>query len=268
MKLTYLAFLVAVSCSVKSQAAERKIQLLKDQKGANLQLVKQDVITSERLENMFKMDARTPGLHAMLKRTTFKLKEKSVPVLIKVMKDGKFPDQNRWLATMFLGQLMGKKSAPFIAKFADHPNWMMRVASLKALLGLKQTEYQSIYAKALKDPSLIVRVQALDNISQLKITTLAPAVWNMMYDESNYTGNKGARKRTSIVKSIIRTVGDVGFDKAKKPLAKLIQKPQYQDLMDDLDYSLEKITGETSPNSVAGRRQFWSKIVSVNEKKI
>jgi HEAT repeat protein len=184
------------------------------------------------------------------------------------MKESKYPEQNRWHATMLLAQIMGEKSAPFIAKFTDHPHWMMRVASLKALLGLRQAEYTAIYAKALRDSSLIVRVQALDNISKLGITKLAPNVWSMMYDQTNYTGNQGTRKRTSIVKSIIRTLGDVRFEKAKRPLAKLIQKPMYHDLIEDLDYSLEKITGERSPNGVGERRKFWSKLAVADSKKI
>ena len=268
MKLAALVCLMGISTLSFAAATEKKIQLLKDPNGKSMPLVKEDVVTLDRLQNMFMMDARTPGLHAMLKRHTFKHRQKAVPVLIKVMKESKYPEQNRWHATMLLAQVMGTKSAPFIAKFADHPHWMMRVAALKALLGLHQAEYHAVYAKALKDPSLIVRVQALDNISQLKITSLGPNVWSMMYDQSNYTGEKGARKRTSIVKSIIRTVGDVKFEKAQKPLAKLIQKPKYQDLIDDLDYSLEKITGEVSPNSVEQRRKFWSKVALTNGKTI
>lgn len=240
---------------------EKSIELLKNPQRTKSDVVKNDVVTIERLENMFTMDARTPGLQAMLKRQTLKHRQKAVPVLIKVMKESKYPEQNRWQATMLLGQVMGKKSAPFIAKFIDHPNWMMRVASLKALLGLKQDNYHQVYAKALKDSSLIVRVQALDNISKMKISTLAPNVWNMMYDQSNYSGDAGSRKRTTIVKSIIRTLGDVKYHQAKAPMAKLIQKPKYQDLIDELDYSLEQITGEISPNfSVEARRKFWSKL--------
>jgi HEAT repeat protein len=169
---------------------------------------------------------------------------------------------------MLLAQIMGSKAAPFIAKFSDHPHWMMRVASLKALLGLKQSDYVAVYSKALKDPSHIVRFQALDNISQLKVQALAPEVWKMMYDQTNYTGEKGGRKRTSIVKSIIRTIGDVKYSPAKKPLAKLIQKTKYQDLIEDLDYSLEKITGQKSPNTVDQRRKFWAKIALADEKTI
>lgn len=268
--MKFIAVIALLVCSQFSHASNKKdaIQLLKNPNGKITQLHKQDVVSLERLENMFTMDARTPGLSAMLKRQTFNHKQKAVPVLIKVMKEAKFPEQNRWQATMLLAQVMGKKSAPFIAKFTDHPHWMMRVAALKALLGLRQSEYHAVYAKTLKDPSLIVRVQTLDNISQMKITKLAPNVWNMMYDHSNYAGDVGNRKRTSIVKSIIRTLGDVRYEKAKAPLAKLIQKPKYNDLIDDLDYSLEKITGETSPNSANERRKFWSKIALNNTKKI
>lgn len=267
MKLTVF-FLLAGMSSLTFANVESKIQLLKDPGGRKVSLVKDDVVTLERFENMFTMDARTPGLQAMLKRHAFKHKQKAVPVLIKVMKESKYPEQNRWHATMLLAQIMGPKAAPFIAKFANHPHWMMRVASLKALLGLKQDTYISVYQKALRDSSLIVRVQALDNISQMKITKLGPDVWKMMFDQTNYTGEKGARKRTSIVKSVIRTLGDVKYAEAKPALAKLIQKPKYQDLIDDLDYSLEKITGETSPNAVEQRRKFWSKVASADSKKI
>lgn len=253
--------MLGLSSTLWGAVSTEKIQLLKNPQGKKIALEKQDVMTLEKFEHMFTMNARTPGLPEMLKRHAFTHKQKAVPVLIKVMKSDKYPEQNRWHATMLLGQIMGKSSAPFIAKFADHPHWMMRVASLKALLGLKQSEYHAVYSKALKDPSLIVRVQALDNISQMNISKLGPDVWNMMYDQTNYTGEKGALKRTSIVKSVIRTLGDLKYEGAKKPMAKLIQKPKYQDLMEDLDYSLEKITGKTSPNTVDQRRKFWSQLV-------
>lgn len=268
MKLALIASSLLFLSSNLMAGESKAIQLLKSPQGTKTKLAPEDVVSLERLENMFTMDARTPGLAAMLKRHSLKHRQKAVPVLIKVMKESKFPEQNRWQATMLLAQIMGKKSAPFIAKFIDHPHWMMRVATLKALLGLRQNEYHAVYAKALKDPSLIVRVQALDNISKMNISSLAPQVWGMMYDQSNYSGNVGNRKRTSIVRSIIRTIGDVKFDKAKKPLATLMQKPKYQDLIEDLDYSLEKITGENSPNASAeARRKFWSSKISMADKR-
>jgi hypothetical protein len=269
MKIIFgLVSLFALTPAFAAIGEKSSIQLLKRPDGKKMALEKADVNSLERLENMFSMDARTPGLAAMLKRHTLKHREKAVPTLIKVMKENKYPEQNRWQATMLLAQVMGKQSAPFIAKFSEHPHWMMRLASLKALLGLRQEEYTMVYSRALKDPSLIVRLQALDNISQMQLKGLAPEVWGMMYDQSNYSGEAGKRKRTSIVKSIIRTIGDLKYEKAQKPLAKLIQKPKYQDLIDDLDYSLEKITGEKSPNSTDQRRKHWAKLITAQTKKI
>jgi hypothetical protein len=47
-----------------------------------------------------------------------------------------------------------------------------------------------------------------------------------------------------------------------------MQKPKYQDLIEDLDYSLEKITGENSPNASAeARRKFWSSKISMADKR-
>ncbi len=215
----------------------------------------------ERIEKMFKMDPRTPGLNTILKKNIFNHRQKAVPTLIKVMKDGDYPDQNRWQATMLLAQVMGKKSAPFIAKFAEHPNWMMRLASLKALLGLSQKEYIQVYRTALSDSSLIVRLQALDNISKLQMESLGKDVWNMLYDQSNYSGSLGARKRTSIVKSVIKTLGDIKFKPAVRPMAKLFQKSKYADISNELDYSLRKITGKNSPDKYEEKIKFWSKLI-------
>ncbi len=223
---------------------------------------------SQKIEILKRNFSHNPqnGNSARIKAMALNLGGKAVPVLIEVMKNAKYADQHRWQATFLLGQIMGRKASPFISKFSNHPLWVMRVASLKALLALREKQYAPIYHKALKDPSLIVRVQALDNISQLKLTHLSPAVWGMMYDQTNYVGEIGKRKRTSIVKSIIRTLGDLEYQKAKKPLASLLQKQKYADLTDDIDYSLLKMTGLNSSGSNAHEKKiFWKKeLASLN----
>ena len=128
MKFVSLICLLGISTVSFANVTEKKIQLLKDPNGKNVSLVKEDIVSLERFENMFMMNAKTPGLQAMLKRNAFRHKQKAVPVLIKVMKESKYPEQNRWHATMLLAQVMGSKSAPFIAKFTEHPHWMMRLA--------------------------------------------------------------------------------------------------------------------------------------------
>lgn len=202
---------------------------------------------------------------AQLKSETLKQGGKSVEALIEVMKNGKYPDKNRWMATFLLGQIMGEKSAPFLAKFLQHPHWVMRMASLKTMLALKQKNYSRQYAKLLKDDSFIVRSQALDTIRTLKTAEAAPQVWAMLYDKKNYyqptiNGKALKSKRSNIIKNVILTVGDLKFEKARLPLIKMIQKDRYNDIFVEIDKSLMKITGLTSPADTAKKRIFWQRM--------
>lgn len=191
---------------------------------------------------------------------------KSVPALIEVMKNEKFPDKNRWAATFLLGQIMGDQSAPFIAKFVQHPSWVLRMASLKTLLALKQDKYASMFTNALKDESLIVRGQALENIRELKLKPQAAHVWAMLYDKKNYYQEKSKNKegvknkRSHLIKDVIRTVGDLQFSDAREPLFKMIQNDRYNDIFEDMDYALAKIVGKPSPEgSQTVKRHFWQR---------
>jgi HEAT repeat protein len=196
-----------------------------------------------------------------LKKLALELSNLSVPSLIKAMKDEKYPEHKRWFSTFLLGQIMGEKSAPFIAKFYEHPNPMMRLASLKTLMVLKQDKYVGLYARSLTDSSLIVRQQALDLISNLKIQKVAPSVWNMLYDKSNYSGNDGKLKRSNMIGKIVRTIGDLNFTEAKKPMLTMIKNKKFNDIFNDLDYSLSKIANVTSPQGgVEQKRNYWAKI--------
>ena len=203
---------------------------------------------------------------AALKSETLKNGGQSVEALIEVMKNGKYPDKNRWVATFLLGQIMGEKSAPFLAKFLKHPNWVMRMASLKTMLALKQKEYGPHYAMLLTDDSFIVRSQALDNIRTMKIEKNAPQVWAMLYDKKNYyqptlNGKTLKTKRSNIIKSVILTVGELKFEKARAPLLKMIQKDRYNDIFNEMDQSLSQITGEKSPKGDPKvKRVFWQKV--------
>ena len=202
---------------------------------------------------------------AQLKSETLKHGSQSVEALVEVMKNGKYPDKNRWMATFLLGQIMGEKSAPFLSKFLKHPHWVMRMASLKTMLALKQINYSRQYATLLKDDSFIVRSQALDNIRILKTADAAPQVWAMLYDKKNYyqptmNGKELKAKRSNIIKTVILTVGDLKFEKAKAPLIKMIQKDRYNDIFPEMDASLMKITGLTSPADTAKKRIFWQRM--------
>ena len=209
------------------------------------------------LKRMFSKNYETKTQRALLKSYTLKQGGSAVPTLIEVMKTSSYPDDNRWMATFLLGQIMGKDSAPFIAKFLKHPKWFMRLASLKSLLVLQKSEYKALYAKALRDPSMIVRAQALDNITEMDLKDVAPSVWSMLYDESNYAGAKKALKRTQIIKDAVMAVGHLKYEKAKPALLKMINNRQYQDIFAELDYALTKLTGKKSPKHMGAKQIYW-----------
>lgn len=193
-------------------------------------------------------------------KDTLSLAQKAVPVLTRVMKGSEYPENNRWLATFMLGRVMGKKAAPFISKFTAHPHWMLRLASLKVLLALGQKQYQNVYIRALKDKAMIVRHQALENINRFELKNLAPYVWGMLYDKTNYKGDKGDRKRTNIIKEVILSMGHLGFEKAKKPMLKMIQNRKYKDIYSELDQSLSKLSKSPSPKgNITSKQYFWSR---------
>lgn len=201
-----------------------------------------------------------------VKNQILSLAGKAVPSLITVMKSADYPDKNRWVATFLLGQIMGEKASPFLKKFLAHPSWVMRMASLKTLLALKEKDYAKDYGDLLKDQSLLVRTQALENIRRLELGNLAPNVWAMLYDKGNYyvpskKGVEGPLKRTHIIKDVITTIGDLKFEKAKGPLLTMIQKEKYQDIFEEMDYALGKITGKKSPESSTElKKRFWKQI--------
>ncbi len=257
MKLVLAATLL-VSLSV---SANQKNWVPKIQKEATKKTKKVKIVPATPLEALYLKQPKGKEHLALLKNESLKLKQEAVPTLIKVMKSSDYPDQNRWIATYMLGRIMGKKSSNFISKFTQHPNWMMRLASLKVLLHLDQKQYKGIYARMLEDKSLIVRHQALQNIKEMKLKTLAPYVWKMLYNKENYVGNKGNRKRSHIVKTAIKVIGDLDFKDAKMPMLKMMQKKKYKDIYTELDYALSIIDGKKSPDgSMAIKKNYWNKV--------
>ncbi len=236
--------------------------LLTPAQGANkkFQSQKKTSVVEKTLLAEFKKDLKRPEI-LKLKKKTLAHSGKAIPALIKVMKSNAYPEKNRWVATFLVGRIMGKKSSPFLAKFLRHPNWVMRMASLKTLLALGEKRYEQAYASALKDNSFIVRKQALTNIRKLDIKSRAPEVWSMLYDKRNYYNPKdGSKKRTNLIKEAVKTVGDLKFKKAVEPLLSMAQKEKYQDIFSEVDYALSKILGKNSPEDTKLKKRYWKKV--------
>ena len=195
-----------------------------------------------------------------IKEISYKMGGDAVPILIKAMKSNKFPDKTRWASIFILGKIMGKKSAPLLIKYLEHPNFILRLASLKTLLQLKETNLNGKLKKVLRDKSLLVRFQALENRRSLKLKKYSNDVWKMLFEKNNYHNLKNKKLvRSQIIKKVVRVLGDLKFKKALIPFLKIIQKDNYEDLFIDIDYSLQKLSGKKSPKSEKLKKVFWKK---------
>lgn len=246
--------------SLNTQKTEKGLSSKSDLKSVSTVSLNSEDFPENKLEALYMKEPKSKGFLKILKQESLKLKQDAVPTLIKVMKSSKYPAENRWIATYMLGRIMGVKSAPFIAEFSKHPNWMLRLASLKVLLHLNQSQYKGIYARLLEDKSLIVRHQALQNIKEMKIKILAPYVWKMLYNKANYVGGKGLRKRSNIIKEAIKVVGELEFKEARKPMLKMISRSKFKDVHSELDYALNLVSDKDSPKgSIEVKKLYWRK---------
>lgn len=204
-----------------------------------------------------------PAARERLRRAVLGAGGRAVPVLVEVMKGGEYPDQGRWAAVFLLGRVMGRRASPFISRFLSHPKWVLRMASLKTLLALGEARYAKGYARALRDPSLLVRGQALENIVRLGLAGEAPAVWAMLEDGRNYYDRGGRRGKTVLIGAAVRGAGALGFEGAVKPLAAMLQEDGNRDIAADIERSLGDITGKEAPGGgLAERRRYWARVAS------
>lgn len=165
----------------------------------------------------------------LLRSEVIKRGATSAPVLTTVMKDSRFNERNRWAATFLLGRVIGKRSTPFISKFADHPNWIMRLASVKTLTALSVKD-PVIYKNLLDDSSLIVKMQTLDAIEKLQIKSLADNVLAMLLEKKNYQRIGKNYKRSPLIKKAILVLGKLDHKKSLKVFRNLLKRDNYKDI--------------------------------------
>lgn len=192
-----------------------------------------------------------------VRKKAIEIGPKSVADLIKVINDKGYPLKSKWHSIFLIGQIIGDQSIPYLEKISNHKNWMLRLASLKTIAKLNN-KTSDVYKKLLKDKAMIVRFEALDSIERLKLSHLSKSVWNMLYDDRNYSKSEGKRKRSDLIKKVIKVVGNLKFEDAKKPLLKMVKDQKYNDIFTEIDYSLAKIMNKKSKgNTIEAKRLYW-----------
>ncbi len=207
------------------------------------------ISSSSELKNEFQSKSILRKDLEFLREKSLALAGQAVPVLLEVMKQPSYHLKKRWVATFLLGQIMGKKAGPLLIRYTEHPEWMMRMAALKTLRGIKFEKETSFYSKVLQDKSYLVRKEALLSIAQIKDKNLGEDVWKQIFKKDNYKKTKKGFFRTELVGLAIRTLGDIGHDGHKSELKKMLDKKRYQDIHNDIRYALDKFSGSKKNNN-------------------
>ncbi len=107
--------------------------------------------------------------------------------LMKIARDKKANDSDRYVAIMAHTRIGGPKKSDDVVALLDDKNWMVRSAALKSIEVLGLTVASSrVLEKLEKDPALVIRAQAIETLVRLKPAGLADALVKAAMDGKNY----------------------------------------------------------------------------------
>jgi len=101
--------------------------------------------------------------------------------------DPKEPLTTRWRAVTTMGRLDHTYFTAPIERALRSPEWFMRNAALIASLNLTRAPAEAAAMRALDDPALVVRTQAVRNLIHLKARASEPKLWRMLNDARSFT---------------------------------------------------------------------------------
>ena len=166
----------------------------------------------------------------------------SLRTFMSVISNKEFPDRSRWLSLILISKTMGRKSVPLLAKYLEHPNWMLRSAAIKSLKSLKVSDKNDLYRKLLKDKSYIIREQALDVISTLKIKSLKYDVLEMFGDKTNYIKTTNGLKASEVLKKVIKTLVALDTKESISLLRRLKKSQLASNIHNQIDLAIKQIS--------------------------
>jgi hypothetical protein len=115
---------------------------------------------------------------------------KAVEPLLSIAGDSNNADADRYVALMGAARLGGFSSAPLFVPFLKDSSWMIRSAALRILSALENPQTAQATLPLLKDPALVVRLEAVATVQKLRPVGVVSGLVEMANDEANYHGGK------------------------------------------------------------------------------
>lgn len=119
--------------------------------------------------------------------------------------DEKMPLNTRWRAFMTLTDLEPEQSLPDIEKALQHKTWFMRSAALLSLQRHHRVRAVNESLKKLEqDPSLMVRMKALEILKDSAEPRVAQALWGKLHSKDSFHNNRSLWIREDIAQILLQ----------------------------------------------------------------
>ncbi len=126
----------------------------------------------------------------LLSRWEKRFGSNAVETLMKIAGDRKLEDSDRYIALMAGARLGGSATAETIATFLKDRAWMMRSAALRTLAAFDAKDLGAQTLPLLKDPALVVRMEAVDTVKKLQPEGSVEALLEVVASDENYFHGK------------------------------------------------------------------------------
>lgn len=174
----------------------------------------------------------------------------AVAPLLRIAKDRKHEDTQRYVALMSAAKLGGKQVAPQLLPLLKDKSWMLRAGTLRALSALGQSKSADpaitrAMLPLLKDPALVVRSEAVD---ALKGAGGTHAFAEALVETLKFKGNYHQGKAQLVPQKALSALAHIQAEPATKSrlareLAPLLRHENDPDLQARTVSTLESLTG-------------------------
>lgn len=153
------------------------------------------------------------------------------PNLKSIVFNSKYSLEARWDAYHKIVTKNKKESMPMARKAIASKDWFLREAGLKTFVALNPEAAKPLARDMLKkDPSMLVRAQALSAIKILNDKTSEKLLWETLKDPKNFRGDQSLWIRPKVVATLMEF--------------KMGEKSQYKNLLDDKDPQVQRLARE------------------------
>lgn len=180
---------------------------------------------------------------------------KAVEPLLSIAGDSSNADADRYVALMGAARLGGYSAAPLFVPFLKDSAWMIRSAALRVLAALENPQTAQATLALLKDPALVVRLEAVTTVLKLRPVGLVSGLVEMAKDENNYHGGKALWVPQKVLDALVSLRASEAIPKLR-PLLDRSTDPEF--LAKTVD-TLDTLSGQPAEREleVAERVTRW-----------